>query len=321
MGHRNSIRALIPLALGCILFGTVFLFTDLNVGAIVRSLHAVPFASLAWFTALTLALVFISALKWKFVVRRQHSGLSTYAFFKHTLTGYSLNLFLPVFVSTVVVRSWAHRRVSGIVPAKNIGTTLWDQGFDLLVALCAAPFGLLFLAGRMDALQSIALCLLVWTVCCLLWSYSAMPLLRILGTMCGHLPFLGQKAQPLFEAAAKSSVVGRVEIAKLFCLSILRAAILLTRVAVLAEGLGFGRAWPAVVAAFPPIQAMGVISLTPGNLGIAEWGLVGLLSLAGISTTLAATYAIVRRLLNFTVTTAILGVVQLLELFLTPQRD
>lgn len=313
MGKSFSHRAIIPLFLGGLLFCAVFIFTGLSLGKLAQSVILLPLSSLTLFTLLTIAMVFISALKWKLVIGQGGAGLSTYSFFKHTLAGYSLNLMLPVFVSTLVVRSWALRSQSTATPLKNFATTVWDQGFDFLVAMCIAPFGILYLLGQIRADLAVLFSLALLAVCGLLFSFYAKTLFLFLGKLSGFLPFVGQKAKEIFTSTAHSKTVSSKQVALLVGLSGVRIVILLTRAAILAYALGFGGAWRAVVAAFTPVQAMGVLSLTPGNLGVAEWGLIGLLATAGVSGTLSATYAVLRRLLNFAVVSAILAIIQVLE--------
>jgi hypothetical protein len=48
-----------------------------------------------------------------------------------------------------------------------------------------------------------------------------------------------------------------------------------------------------------------IVAITPGNIGIAEWGWVGLLSLVGISTYDAGYFAIISTVLGYGSTIAV----------------
>jgi uncharacterized membrane protein YbhN (UPF0104 family) len=50
---------------------------------------------------------------------------------------------------------------------------------------------------------------------------------------------------------------------------------------------------------FAPVLLSAVISITPANIGIAEWGWVGMLKLGGLSPTTAIHYALLNRGLTF----------------------
>ena len=130
----------------------------------------------------------------------------------------------------------------------------------------------------------------------------------------GFAEFLGLTALGWFLAATTTYVVARqvrpawcFYLVRLMGWSMLRVALTVLRLVWGAPALGLSIDLLAIAAASPVVALLALIPLTPGNLGLAEWGWVGALAFAGTNPLEAGLLALGFRLLVLVAQTLLLG--------------
>lgn len=289
-GYMNPRRAMSHGSRRWLLVGEValalLLVTSLVVIADIdgETLRQVASSLSGWPTAavivLTAAQVYLSACKWSYVLRLsdQHVRRPLRFYLRHTAAGMLLGQVLPTQVGTAAMRA-AALRASGEQRPLVTGTytSLIEQSFDVLVPLALVPASLFTLHGAhgvetwlaLGALSVLAGGVLLVVLAHLTSRRASVP--RGLRRLTAR-PTLA----PLVDALGR--LITRRALLTLWTLSALRFAIVLLRTALVAQALGFAHHLGPVVMVAPLVQCMALAAITPGALGIVEWGWAGLLS-------------------------------------------
>jgi len=267
---------------------------------IVISIHKIPGWALALFVALSGANLALGARKWLIVLRTTAPGPEsgpglTEAMLTSAL-GELLGQVMPVQAGIAVARSLASHLNIGPSLRANLGTTLYEQLFDLIVVGIAAVAGVLGLVLHAGALG--------WVPFILIWALGSMVLSLKLPTMLaaqayrvGRLlgkPGLISEIQNTSRSVSALSTVP----AQLAVLSMVRYLTNLLRLVVLLGALGmWSQAIPAMIG-LPLVQIIGVVPVTPGNLGVTEWTWSAVLVSSGATIGKAALFALAARVVN-----------------------
>ncbi len=186
--------------------------------------------------------------------------------------------FVPTTLAVVLGRGWAMRRHVGW--RGGAGGALYDQAMEFGLLCGLLPMAWLVLREQASAE--------VWGAAAVLGmagAGGAMWLLR------RFLPRgAGALALPLLAWSA------------------LRVVVMIARVVAGALALGMALDPVVIVAATPLVAFLALLPLTPGNLGLSEWGWVGALSLGGVDAGEAALFALGSRLLLLAVQSLVLAV-------------
>jgi hypothetical protein len=266
--------------------------------------------ALALFVALTGANLAFGALKWLLVLRdfAPGSGLQP-KFAEAMLTsalGELVGQVMPVQAGITLVRSFASRLGVGWSLWGNLGTTIYEQLFDLLVVGTAAVVGLLGMTLRIGP-TGWGFLILTSAACAIVLSLRIPALLtsqaiwvwRILGRP-GLASDFGSSAM----SRASSSVAAHLTV-----LSILRFISNLMRIMVLLGALGMlAYAIPAATC-FPLVQIVGAMPITPGNLGVIEWTWSAVLVSSGATMGGAALFALTARTVNLVALSILIGII------------
>ena len=250
----------------------------------------------------------ITALKWRLVAPSltQKTPFWTY-FFAYTCIAGLIGQVLPLLFSAVTVRSLAMRFHKEVSLTKGVASTVYDQFFDVLVSLALLPAALLAILGLVTlrvggAISAVSL-LIVGLAVPILGRQTGPLLIRI----CKPLPFLRRLLSD-----SSSDAVDKVPalltdgvIVRLFVLSVVRYANLLFRCYLVVLALDLDIPFLAVAHAFPPVLLSFLLGITPANLGIAEWGWMGILGILGVPLATATCFALAARLLVLAVVVAI----------------
>lgn len=267
-----------------------------TVSAVLVRLRGWPAAAVL---ALAAAQVYLSARKWAYVLglHGDHAPRPTSFYLRHTATGMLLGQVLPTQVGTAAMRA-AALHASGTARPLVTGTytSLFEQAFDVLVPLALVPASLLAVylgwrasgwvvaAGLGVALGALGVAVLG---ACAARARRAPAWLGALRRR-WHLEHAGEALRALLTPRA---------LLTLWSLSALRYALVLLRTALVAQALGLGAATWQVAMAAPVVQCVALAAVTPGALGVVEWGWVGLLQAwAGATLARAAEFALAMRL-------------------------
>ncbi len=232
---------------------------------------------------LTWALMLCGEKKWRLLASVFHGekGREPYSgfFFRHYLWQNWIAQFVPPTLALALGRGWAARRMEGVSVSSGIGNGLFDLATDfaVLCALFPGAFLVLFKGGGAGDF--------------------------LLGAACG--------LAVLAAAGFGLKRLARPSLRKIFWqvggLSFLKILFVLLRLLAGVKAFSLALALLPVAALTPVVALVSLIPLTPGNLGLAEWGWVGGLAYAGQSARDAALYAIGFRLLVLVAQTLLLG--------------
>jgi uncharacterized protein (TIRG00374 family) len=205
---------------------------------------------------------------------------------------------LPLQLCTVAVRSLALRRHEELPLRRGAASTIYDQFFDLLIPVVLLVPSLLYVSGWIAAasfwliglsfLAITALAVSLWGFRLLVWGLRGLAMLPVVGErfriLAGNLPERGE-----------GTLFHRRMVATLFGLSLLRYSNWVGRIYLVAFATGLGISFLQVASALPVILMAFLIMITPGGLGVVEWGWVGVLALMQVPATTAAEFALVSR--------------------------
>ncbi len=232
---------------------------------------------------LSWALMLCGERKWRLLAQSFHGekGSEPYSgfFLRHYLWQNWIAQFVPPTLAIALGRGWATRRMGGGSVASGIGNGLVDLATDfgaLSLFLPGAFLVLFFGAGWADFL---------------------------IGTCCG----LGLSLFVYWGSRRFVKEPWRGVLWRLAGFSFARAVLTLLRLLAGVKAFSLSLALLPVAALTPVVALVSLVPLTPGNLGLAEWGWVGGLAYAGQSTRDAALYAIGFRLLVLVAQTLLLG--------------
>ncbi len=267
------------LAGGLLLIGVLVWLVDLDLAEVADRLAALPGWVWLLVVALTFAQIALSALKWRLVLASMEPQLARVITFPFALFYSSLAAVLAqvltVHAASMLTRSAATRLHYSLPVLRGATTSALEQVFDLAALLIGLGATLAALAAGAGVGG--------WVIAglgALLLVHALTPLavrrgLRLVGT----LGRLSGRLAPLAPIGALAGAEPRGVIRllrRLTLLSGLRYAAMLLR-ALLVAAAAFAVSGEAVVHGFAFVQASQILSLAPGNLGIAESGWSGTL--------------------------------------------
>ncbi len=266
--------------------------------------------------------ILLSALKWKIVTDALSPELfrqSRPSFFVfYTSLSALLSNVVTTYLSSILVRSWATRRMREVPIGRAVVLSGAEQIWDVYVlALFVLPTLVVW---------SVSGSLTLWLgICAGVFALGGIGLVIASAGFRGAWMrrMLGRLRQSRFrKIGALAELVELVltmplpTVLALYGLSILRYVVMASRALLVAVGLDFAIDLAALIYAVTVVQASALIAVTPGNLGLAEWGWTASLGLQGVDLAMAASFAIATRvvlLLCLLVTGSILGLLCLAD--------
>lgn len=294
-------------ALALVSLGLLYLllsYGGLTWPGMIQSIAGLGWLALTGTLALTGANLAIGTFKWLLVMHafeRDSKDLPRFADgFLTTTLGALLGQIMPVQFGVALTRSLAGRLGIGRSPAANLGTTAFEQLFDVLVLCVAALISLLGLILHSGPGGWLALVLLlspfgVFAAMRFKWllGETAKLLARVSSPtgLCGYISKLSQSVMRAADLSPSIFVL-------LAALSVLRFAAVLSRAVIVLSALGMSGFTAPLLIAFPLVQTIGIFPLVPGNLGILEWTWSGVLVYAGATISAAVLFAVTMRIVN-----------------------
>lgn len=241
----------------------------------------------------------ISALKWRLITEQivDFDTLRT-PFLRYTIITGLLAQFLPQQLCVVVVRAVVLRSHDSLRTRYGVASSLFDQVFDFLIpALLVIP-GLLVILGYFSTQQFLIISFVMLLCPGIVVALFAGKFIKVSGRVVRLVPGIGRWfSGPAIQGGKRDETLlfSMAIVTRLYVLSIIRYVNLLLRSCLVVGAVGLKVPLTAVVSAFSPVLLSGVISVTPANLGIAEWGWVGLLTISGLASETAAKFALLNR--------------------------
>lgn len=213
------------------------------------------------------------AHKWALWARALHGEAGSEPapkfFLRHCTWQSWFGLFLPPPVAVLVGRSWAARHMPGVGWRGGAGSAFYDQFMEFALLAGLLPAAVLVLYAHAGG-----------TV----WLPTAIAgMLAVGGGFWLFRARLPRGTEPFLPS--------------LLLWSALRVLVTVTSYVIGAKALGLALDPLHIAAAAPVVALLFLIPVTPGNLGLAEWGWVGVLAYAGSNALDAGLFALGFRLL------------------------
>jgi len=245
-------------------------------GAVLSHLGDLNPTWLAAIVGLTALNILISAEKWRLImaVRAETPTQSVdhpVAFFYTALGALLGQIMLPQ-LSTTLLRGLAARLHTERSAMAGAGTAVVEQSFDLVVGLLLAAVTVMVMTGVLAPPH--------WP-----WAVSL-----IMATVMVCAGLIGGRWRPF-------GVTPGLGMA-LLLLSSLRYLVLATRAALVVWCAVLPLVWWMPAMTLPLAQLSTLLAVTPGNLGITEWGWSGALAWLGAPMAAAASFVLVHRVLG-----------------------
>lgn len=237
---------------------------------------------------LTIALLVTGADKWRRWQALQHPGEPQekhLTYLRHFSWQIWAGQFLPMPLAIVAGRSLKSAQSKNLSWRAGALNGVWDLAFELLGMICLIPWALtLFL--KLDGASSWALATGGFVFVLLLWGLG----------FSTWGPRWMKPAMPM-----------------LMSYSMLRVMLLIVRQLTMTMAIGLPISLSHVAAGMPILTLLALLPLTPGNLGVLEWGWVGLLAVVGEQPEMVALYALLSRMLLILMLALWLGILFMLK--------
>jgi uncharacterized membrane protein YbhN (UPF0104 family) len=269
-------------------------FTDLDLAATKRLLFAVRPQAFAEIVLLMGFNSFLAGEKWRLVVlsfdRNGGSDIPRPLYFALSAIGVALGQVLPVQISTALCRWLGSRAYGGYAFGRGVGATMFEQLFDVLVAGLVALASLVAIATGSGAAG--------WLIGALLAITGGFALCGVAAALAvGMSRRVGNRLAQLVASAGASRLLSPGITRRLFLLSVLRFAVLVLVAGASADAVSLDIPLWHLAAAFPFGIFATALALTPGGVGIGEWGLASALRAFGTPLQVGAQWAITCRIL------------------------
>jgi len=246
----------------------------------------------------------LATLKWLLVIRALAPDTKSHPSFVDamltTAFGALLGQMMPFQLGVALARSLAGKIGIGHSGRVNLGTTIYEQLFDAIVLLAAAALSAIALVLRPALVGWIVLVLCSALLVALFASILLPSILAAIALGLAGMPRnrVWKSTLGLLSALEKMAELSPSVLALLTIMSVLRyAAIVVWVVIVLGALQMWTYAIPAVIG-MPLITVIGLIPVTPGNLGVTEWTWSAILVSAGATMSSAGLFALTVRIVN-----------------------
>ncbi|MCF6287388.1 MAG: flippase-like domain-containing protein [Candidatus Hydrogenedentes bacterium] len=243
----------------------------------------------------------LSAHKWRIVtlLGDPHANLGRGLFGFYSALIALLGQAMPLQVAVLAGRSLALRTHADIPMRRSVLGAIYDQGFDLLIPGLALLPAALFFFGMMGPAWAVCLFIFAVVLCGVLLRFWGERVIgRVLVAANAMLPDrLAQRTGLARMAASPPEHVGNRALFRLYSWSVFRFANLVLRAWLVAWCIRVNIGLPALLFGHCVVMFSVILNFVPGALGVAEWGWMGALNLAGVSSDDAMAYAVSSRLL------------------------
>lgn len=302
---QRFIISTISMSIGIGIFYLFFRFSGLRVDDILESLGVIRIEWLLIATVSTFFHFYLSSLKWHIILRNtsQHSEEDTLsAFFCLVVTalGAALGQVFPLTVSTVFTRSVGAKLHRGNKMTRSALSTIYEQGMDLIVAFVIGLISIPAIAGWIsfqDWILITATCLILVGI--VLVYFLNLGLTLVVNSL-GLLP-----STWLLVHASRSKIIS-IQVNQtfaprltwwLYSLSIIRFINLAFRIWLISKAVNLPITASMAFYMMPLLQVAAIMSITPGNLGVAEWTITGILVAGGITSEIAVEFSVLFRII------------------------
>ncbi|PWE18476.1 hypothetical protein DDZ18_02400 [Marinicauda salina] len=302
---RRTWPILAAAGLAAALLAGLVAFSGLSIADFKRGFADAPLWPLGLVVAGTAVQTWAGAVKWRAVMRRLvPSGAAEpalgYFVFYTALTGVFSQAMTP-YLAGAAVRGFATRRHQKTDFWRGATGSGFEQLFDagLIVAL-AVPALIVLVAGGGLAALGLALAAGAFAGRIALGVFLVHPLWRgglerwLTASRLSPLRAFGR----VLRGADEAGLFEKDIVARLYRWSLIRYVAIGLRPLAVALMIAPASGLPGVAAGFPLVQASQFAAITPGNLGVAEWGWTAVLAASGWDFETATVFALAVRVLS-----------------------
>lgn len=303
-GTRRLAVSIASLTLALLFVVLMALWAGLSLTRVLDSLSSFPFWLVPALTALTFLQFALSAEKWRATLRALAPEVPQSRGFGFFLTYSALSAMLAnlmtVYLSSIVVRSWAVKRYHDVSLGRGATSSAFEQSFDaVVIVIMTVPTIVVWLFGGG---------LMTWVMLTLAAILLGAALVPMLWKSLSRMRWAGRfsrRLNGLLKFLASEEVQNMLaprRLLYLYALAVVRYGVLALRVVLVVLAGTFLIGAPEAIQGFTLVQASQFASVTPGNLGVQEWSWLGVLSYLGHDLEAAAAFAIGFRVLTFVAT-------------------
>lgn len=289
--------------IGLALIGLVFKFTNVHLKDVADCLGRARPGFLVSICATTALHFAVTAYKWRIATTSMYPEIGfRKGFFAYTALIALMGQVMPFTLAATAGRSAVLRLHRNVPVRHGIVLSLYDSAFDFLIPLLVFVPAPLYVSGKISLSLSVTLSVIAVA------AFGAVVILTrgrfFRNTLSILLRFrlfrlLAGVASDEARKALERGMLSTSTIAKLYFLSVVRFFNLVLRFWCVVWATGLNVAPLSLVY----IAGVGVFSLllsvTPGALGVTEWGIIGVLAVCGVDKDVAGVYAVLCRILFF----------------------
>lgn len=285
-------RAALALPVAMALVGLLVAFSGMTLAGLSAAIALVPLWVWPLIAAAQALMVVLAGWKWQMLLRDMSGGADRIGLATATgatTLGTLAGQVLPIQIVTPMARAMIARR-DGIPPARALGSSVFEQLFDLLaLAVFVATIAVLWLIGA-----GVATGMALATLAALLATLLVRPALRLCARVLSALSLAGGLAGGMRRAALlplpNLMAPMAVSILRLALVAAINVGILL----VIVPGADAG----ALLMMVPATQFVSAVPVVPAGLGLVEAGWAGVLIAQGIPAAEAAAAALSLRIIS-----------------------
>ena len=302
---------MLPFVIGCALVTALSMVLDIDYASLLDIFLGIDQIHFLAIGICTILFVALSSLKWwlamKVIDQGSHENhhWSLYAFY--TALGAVLSTVIINHLSMIISRGVGAKLHLKRSPTIAMSASLYEQLFDMLVLLIFALSAAVVLAFNLDAWIWVPLAafLIVTAVTALAFvpRPAARALLPPLTLLMRRNTRLKEIVQRLHASDARGLLEPKFMIVMLV-ISVARYGVLMLRAFLVVWGVEIPVRTVDFMNVFSLVQITGLVSLTPGGLGISEWSWAGVFLLWGYDSVMAVHFVLINRAMNMISVTA-----------------
>lgn len=279
---------ILPILFAPLLLWLLFVTSDLTLEQLARAFDALTPGHVAGFFGITVAMLALSALKWRLVMDELPAsdapGPSRADAFLYTCLGAVLGLVLMPHVAKHTGRALG-AKFHGRQPAgKSVAASLFEQIFDVAMIVVLAAFGAILLAPVLTPYIAGSLMLVATAVLYLLRRPHLIP--------------------DRFHIADLTRILHSALALRLSTISLIMYLLTAARTFIVAIPAGIALLPTEFFASFSLVQLSRFVAITPMGLGVADWTWATVLAVLNLPLALAATFVLLNRSLDIVSTLA-----------------
>jgi uncharacterized protein (TIRG00374 family) len=240
-------------------------------------------------------------VKWKIVTKQilKETSFKKGFFFFYISLSNTVGMVIPRSLGIFAVRSISLKSLDKSNFKKGIFTIIYDQIFDIFIALIMLPSAMLYISKIINFYIAIIIIIFIFTIFVFVLAKYQSPFIKISIKFLIRIKSIFKKDNTEVEVNGFSNLPffqNPKYVFLLLSLSLIRFGVFILRDYFVIQSISLNINILYLAFSFPIIQLSMILSLTPANLGIGEWSWIGLFSLFGVKSSETALFTLSRRI-------------------------